>query len=300
MSPAETISRSFANLPGAIRAGFWLLTASIAFLLMMSLARRLAGDIDMRVIVFWRAAFGVVFMLPWLARRGLGVMKTEKIVSHFTRTVLAYGGMLCLFYAATMIPLADITAISFLRPILGSALAIVVLGEAALGRRWAATFAGFIGALIIVRPGLIEITTGVWIVLGAVLINAFYAILGKHLVRTDSPDAVAMYMMLFLTPISLAAALFAWQWPTGEQFLWLALFGALGTLSQRSLARAYHAADATVVMSFDFLRLPAAAVIGFILFAELPDVWVWLGGAVICASTVFIAHRESMAGKKAA
>ena len=118
--------------------------------------------------------------------------------------------------------------------------------------------------------------------------------------------SLALTLAIAIGPASLgwqhllAAALFAWQWPTGEQFLWLALFGALGTLSQRSLARAYHAADATVVMSFDFLRLPAAAVIGFILFAELPDVWVWLGGAVICASTVFIAHRESMAGKKAA
>ena len=74
------------------------------------------------------------------------------------------------------------------------------------------------------------------------------------------------------------------------------LFGALGTLSQRTLARAYHAADATVVMSFDFLRLPIAAVIGFVLFAEFPDIWVWIGGAVVCASSVFIAHRESVAG----
>ena len=296
MSLSDTISSFFENLPAAVRAAFWLLLASTSFLLMMSLARHLADDIDMRVIVFWRAVFGVVFMLPWLAQRGLHVMKTEKIVSHFTRTLLAYGGMLCLFYAATMISLADVTAIAFLRPIVGSALAIVVLGEAALGRRWVATLVGLIGALIIVRPGLIEINTGVWIVLGAVLINSFYAILGKYLVRTDSPDTVAMYMMLILTPISFVAALFVWQWPSGEQFLWLILFGALGTLSQRTLARAYHAADATVVMSFDFLRLPIAVVIGFVLFAEFPDIWVWIGGAVICASSVFIAHRESVAG----
>ena len=184
MSLSDTISSFFENLPAAVRAAFWLLLASTAFLLMMSLARHLADDIDMRVIVFWRAMFGVVFMLPWLAQRGLHVMKTEKIVSHFTRTLMAYGGMLCLFYAATMISLADVTAIAFLRPIVGSALAIVVLGEAALGRRWVATLVGLIGALIIVRPGLIEINTGVWIVLGAVLINAFYAILGKYLVRT--------------------------------------------------------------------------------------------------------------------
>ena len=270
--------------------------ASTAFLLMMSLARHLANDIDMRVIVFWRAMFGIVFMLPWLAQRGLKVMKTEKIISHFTRTLLAKPPNHTQIYAATMIPLADVTAIAFLRPIVGSVLAIIVLGEAVLGRRWIAIVVGLIGALVIVRPGFIEISTGVWIVLGGVLINAFYAILGKYLVRTDSPDTVAMYMMLFLTPISFVAALFFWQWPSGEQFLWLILFGALGTLSQRTLARAYHATDATVVMSFDFLRLPIAAVIGFVLFAEFPDIWVWIGGAVICASSVFIAHREAVAG----
>lgn len=297
MTVVQPLRQRFDNLPGAVRAPFWLVCASISFLLMMSLARDLSVEIDMLVIVFWRALFGVVFMMPWLARRGLGVLRTEKLPSHFIRTLMAYGGMLCLFYAATMLPLADITAITFLRPILASVLAIVVLGEAALARRWTATFIGFFGALIIIRPGFADITTGVWIVFLAVVINSGYSIIGKYLVRTDPPDSVAMYMMLFLTPISLAAALFVWQWPTADQFLWLALFGALGTVSQRTLVRAYHAADATVVLAFDFLRLPVAAIIGFVLFAELPNAWVWVGGAVICASSVYMARSETRAAR---
>ncbi len=301
MTPAQSLRQGFDNLPGVIRAPFWLICASICFLLMMSLARSLSVEIDMLVIVFWRAVFGVLFMLPWLARRGIGVMRTEKLPSHFIRTFMAYGGMLCLFYAATMLPLADITAVTFLRPIVASVLAIVILGEAALARRWSATLIGFFGALIIIRPGLTEITTGTWIVFAAVAINSGSSIIGKYLVRTDAPDNVAMYMMLFLTPISLVPALFVWQWPSADQFLWLALFGALGTVSQRTLVRAYHAADATVVLSFDFLRLPLAAIIGYLLFAELPDAWIWIGGAVICASSVYMVRSETRAagGSKA-
>ncbi|NQU69556.1 MAG: EamA/RhaT family transporter, partial [Rhodospirillales bacterium] len=110
------------------------------------------------------------------------------------------------------------------------------------------------------------------------------------------PDTTAMYMTVFLTPLALVPALFVWQWPTQEQFMWLLLFGALGMASQRSLVRAYHAADATLVLSFDFLKLPLAGIIGFALFSELPDFWVWVGGGVICASAVYITRRESNLG----
>jgi drug/metabolite transporter (DMT)-like permease len=296
MNAIDNIGRGFDGLPGPVRAAFWLVCASTSFLLMMALARVLSGDIDMLVIVFWRAVFGIMFMLPWLARNGLGVMRTGKIKGHMLRTVMAYGGMLCMFYAATMMPLADITSIAFARPILASMLAIMILGEPMLARRWGATAAGLIGALIIIRPGFIEFNAGIWVVTGAVVINSGFAVMAKYLLRTDAPDTTAMYMTVFLTPLALVPALFVWQWPTLEQFMWLLLFGALGMASQRSLVRAYHAADATLVLSFDFLKLPLAAFIGFVLFSELPDFWVWVGGSVICASAVYITRRESRLG----
>ena len=261
-----------------------------------AIARHLADNLHMLLIVFWRAAFGVVFMLPWLARRGLGALRTDKIAFHGVRTVSNYGGILFLFYAATLMPFADITAIGFTRPIIGSVLAILILGEAARARRWWATLAGFAGAMIVVRPGFVDFNPGVWLVIGSVVLGGFSAILTRYMVRTDSPDTVAMYMMAFLTPISLVPALFVWRWPDGGELLWLVLIGAIGMVSQRSITRAYHAAEATVALSFDFLRLPVAALIGYVLFAERPDVWVWVGGAVICAATVTLGHRESRAG----
>lgn len=296
MKVTDNIGRGFACLPGPVRAAFWLVCASASFLLMMSLARRLSGDIDMLVIVFWRALFGVMFMLPWLARNGLGVMRTTKIKGHMMRTLMAYGGMLCMFYAATMMPLADITSIAFARPMLASMLAIMILGEPMLARRWGATAVGLIGALIIIRPGIIELNVGIWVVIGAVVINSGFAVMAKYLLRTDAPDTTALYMTTFLTPLALVPALFVWQWPTLDQFMWLLLFGALGMISQRTLVRAYHAADATLVLSFDFLKLPLAALIGLVLFSEFPDFWVWAGGGVICASAVYITRREARLG----
>jgi len=284
---------AFADLPGPFRAAFWIVCGGGSFVFMMAIARHLADDLHMLLIVFWRAVFGVAFMMPWLARCGLGVLRTDKIGFHGVRTLSNYGGLLFTFYAATMLPFADITAIGFGRPIVGSVLAILILGEAARARRWWATLAGLAGALMIVRPGFIEFNPGIWLVLGTVVLGAFNAILARYLVRTDLPDTVAMYMMAFLTPISLAPALFVWRWPDGGEFLWLVLLGAIGMVSQRSITRAYHAAEATVALSFDFLRLPVAAVIGYVLFAERPDVWVWVGGAVICAATIGLGRSES-------
>ena len=297
MNGRNAIRRGFAGLPGPIRAAFWLSCASVTFLLMMSLARFLSDDIPLLVIVFWRAVLGVAFMMPWLARNGLGVMRTDKIKGHMMRSLMAYGGMLCMFYAATMMPLADITSIAFARPVLASMLAIMILGEPMLARRWGATAMGLIGAFIIIRPGFVEFNSGIWVVCGAVVINSGFAVMAKYLLRTDPPDTTALYMAVFLTPLALAPALFVWQWPTWDQFMWLLLFGALGMISQRTLVRAYHAADATMVLSLDFLKLPLAAIIGFALFSELPDIWVWLGGGVICASAVYITRREAIAAR---
>ncbi len=292
----DRVLAAFSGLPGPFRAAFWVVCGGGAFVFMMAIARHLADDLHMLLIVFWRAVFGVAFMLPWLARCGLGVLRTDRIAFHGVRTLSNYGGLLLTFYAATLLPFADITAIGFARPIVGSVLAIAILGEAARARRWWATLAGLVGAMIIVRPGFVEFNPGVWLVLATVVSGGFNAILARYLVRTDTPDTVAMYMMAFLTPISLVPALFVWRWPDGGELLWLVLLGAIGMVSQRSITRAYHAAEATVTLSFDFLRLPVAALIGYVLFAERPDVWVWVGGAVICAATVTLGHRESRAG----
>jgi drug/metabolite transporter (DMT)-like permease len=283
----------FDSLPGPYRAVFWFLCAATSFILMMAVARLLAGEVHLLVMIFWRALFGVMFMLPWLMRRGISAMRSQKVGYHGLRTLINYGGLVCTFYAVTMLPLADITAISFIRPIIATLLAIAILGEASYGRRWIAIAVGLCGATIIIRPGLETLNPGVFLVLGMVLAGSFIAILARYLVQHDQPDTLAMYMVSFLTVLSLGPALVIWTTPSWEQFQYLLVIGLLGTCSQRALARAFQAADASVVVSFDYLRLPIAAVVGFAFFAEVPDMWVWAGAAVICVSSILLARSET-------
>ena len=296
-SPA--VLASFHGHSGAVRAAFWFVCAGTLFLLMMALSRLVTDDFSVLLVVFWRAVFGLAAMAPWLARRGFKAMGTQKLPYHALRTALGYAGLLCVFYAVTMMPIADITAITFIRPVIATLLAIAILREKSRARRWIAIAAGIVGATVIVRPGFQEFNPGILLVLGVVVVGATHAILARYIVRFDSPDTVAMYMVLFLLLFSAGPAVAVWQWPTIEQLPYLVAIGVFGTFSQRCLARAFHAADASVVVSFDYLRLPIAALVGFLFFAEIPDIWVWAGAGVICASSIALARGESAAERRA-
>ena len=297
--PARAALAFFDGLPGAVRAACWFICAGTLFLLMMALSRLVTDELHVMLVVFWRAAFGLVAMAPWLARRGFSALATRKLRYHVLRTALSYAGLLCVFYAVTMLPIADITAITFIRPVVATLLAIAILRETSRARRWIAIAVGIVGATIIVRPGFQELNPGVFLVFGLVLVGATHAILARYIVRYDSPDTVAMYMVLFLLVFSAGPAVAVWQWPSLDQLPYLVAIGFFGTFSQRCLARAFHAADASVVVSFDYLRLPIAAAIGFLFFAEIPDVWVWAGAGVICVSSILLARGESAAERRA-
>jgi drug/metabolite transporter (DMT)-like permease len=130
-------------------------------------------------------------------------------------------------------------------------------------------------------------------VLAAALANATSNTIVKFTTRSDHPDTVVFYLMVYVTPMTFVPALFVWTWPNLGQLLLLTGVGVFATLNQRFLSRAFATTDATAVLPFDFARLPFAAIIGFLVFAELPDIWVWVGGAVIFASSVYTAHHEA-------
>ena len=127
--------------------------------------------------------------------------------------------------------------------------------------------------------------------------NATSNIIVKYAVRSDHPDQAVLYLSLFVTPLMLIPALFVWITPDWTQLAMMVAIGAFATVNQRCISRAFVSADATAVLPFDFARLPFAAIIGFLVFAELPDLWVWVGGGVIFVATVYIAHREAIAAR---
>jgi drug/metabolite transporter (DMT)-like permease len=289
----QSIETKFAVLPGPVRAGFWISCTGATFTGMMAISRHLSPDLHIFVIVLFRSLFGLCFLAPLAFQNGSRRMITTRYPLYAIRGVTAYLSLVGYFYAATYIPLADISAIVFTRPVFACIAAILFLGELARGRRWVAIGIGFIGGLVVVRPGFGEINIGVVFALGAVAMTVCNTIFIKSLSFTDHPDTIAIYQGLSVAPIALIVALFFWSTPTWEQFAWLLGMGALGAATQRTLARSYAAADVTVVTVLDFLRLPIAAVIGLVVFGEWPVVWVWIGGAIIIASSFLLTQREA-------
>jgi drug/metabolite transporter (DMT)-like permease len=189
----------------------------------------------------------------------------------------------------------DATALSFSAVILTSLGAVVFLKERVGLRRWIAIAIGLAGTLIILRPGVQAVSQGSLMVLLSTMLWSCSLLIVKILSRTDSSVTIVFYSAVYFTPLSLIPALFVWQWPTVEQIALMVVIGVLASVAHLGMAQAFKEADATVVMPLDFTRLIWAAGVGYFVFGEFPDLWTWAGGAVIVASAVYIAYRESAA-----
>jgi drug/metabolite transporter (DMT)-like permease len=200
--------------------------------------------------------------------------------------------MVTWFIGITIVPLATATALNFTAPLFATVLAALLLHERVRARRWSAIVIGLVGVVIILRPfGPPDIS--MLIILLSAATAAMGSITVKFLSRSEAPVAIVSYMVLYLTPISLIPALFVWQWPSLAGWSALILLGLFGMLSHLCVTQALAAADASAVAPFDFLRLPYAALLGYIFFGESPDFWTWCGAAIIVASSLYVAHREA-------
>ncbi|WP_125182742.1 DMT family transporter [Minwuia thermotolerans] len=244
-------------------------------------------------IAFFRNLFGIVALTPIFIRYGLEPFRTTKIKLHFARGAVNAVAMLLFFYGITTgIALGLVQSLSFTAPLFTSLLAVLFLGEKMRAHRWTALAIGFLGTLVILRPGMSAIEPGaVYILLAAMMWGVAMTII-KRLTDTDSAITVSLYMVLMLTPISGIAAAFVWTWPTAEQFIWLAAIGVIGTFSQMAFAQAFRLADATAVLPFDFSKLFWSALLGWFFFAQVLDLWVWIGSVMIFAGGFYIAYRE--------
>jgi drug/metabolite transporter (DMT)-like permease len=274
-----------------------MMAAALAFTVMTTLIRHVATEIHPFEIGFFRALTNLLLMVPFVVRNGISILKTDGQGIYVLRGLIGLVFLMSYFSGAAMIPVANSQALIFTSPLLAAVLAVLVLGEVIRARRIAALLVGLAGAAIILRPGLTEFSIGAGLVLIGALANASSNIIVKFKTRTDHPDTVVFYLALYVTPLILVPALFVWQWPNAEQLMYLIAIGFSATLNQRFLSRAFAATDATAVVPFDFARLPFAAAIGFAVFGELPDIWVWVGGIVIFTASVYLIHREAVAAR---
>jgi drug/metabolite transporter (DMT)-like permease len=280
-------------IPAPLRGIFFMLVSTILFTGMQVTVRHVSDELHPFEISFFRNFFGLLVVSPLLFRFGFGALQTPKLKLHALRGALQTAGMMLFFTALTLAPLAQTVALSFTAPLFTTILAIVILRERAGWRRWAALIAGFVGAWIVIRPGLAVVNTGALLVILSSCVWAGSMIIIKILSRTESSLTITLYMGLFMAPLSLIPALFVWQWPGGQTLMFLVLVGAFGGVGHLALAQAFKESDATAVLPYDFTRLIWASALGFLVFAEVPDLWTWIGGSVIFSSTVYIAFRET-------
>lgn len=270
-----------------------LLGATIGFASMHAVIRIASSEQHPFEIAFFRNLFGLVVLSPFLLRHGFGALRTRRLPLHAARGAVHVSAMLMFFMAVPITPLGTVAALSFTAPLFVTVGAVLVLGEVVRIRRIAALAAGFAGALVIIRPGVAALDPGSLLVLGSSAVWAGAMILIKLLSRTESSLTMTAYMAVFLTPLSSIAAAFVWRWPSPEELGWFALMGSLGTVAHLCLAQAFREADAAAVLPVDFLRLIWASVFGYLLFGEVPVLFVWIGGTIIFASTLYLAYREA-------
>ena len=283
-----------AALPPSIQAAFWITLSGITFTITITAVRIVTEELHVLEALLFRSLFGIAFMLPWLMRNGpRTALRTNRLGLFAMRGCIAYFVTLLYFAAAGLMPIADLTSITFTRPIVGAIAAIIVLGEIVGRRRWTAIAMGFLGMLIIVRPGFQDVNLGAIFILVAVFLQTANTMIVKILTRTEHPDSIAMYHAIFMLPLAVIPAIFVWQTPTLVLLGWLIVIGGCGILNQRMVTRAFAVADASLVLALGYLRLPISALMGFLIFGEVPEIWVWIGGAVIAGATAYIAHREA-------
>ena len=282
--------------PSSLRAVALMALATIAFTGMHAMIRHVAVGLHPFEVAFWRNLLGLLLIAPYFVRYGLAPLRTARLSLHALRGAFNLVSMLCFFYALTVTPLTEITALTFTAPIFAAALAVPILGERVGALRWAAIACGFAGALVILRPGFTTVGAGPVLALIAAVLWAFALLAIKSLARTESSITITAWMMIMLAPLSLVAALPFWRWPDPGQYLWLVALAGLGTAGHLLMNQALKEGDTSLVAPVDFVRLIWAAAIGFLAFGEVPDGFTWLGGAMICASAALIAYRERRRG----
>jgi drug/metabolite transporter (DMT)-like permease len=294
MSPVRFVLKPFLAAPPVIQAASLMISACFFLSLMAGLIRQLS-DSGMPVfeIVFLRNVAGLLFILPWFMKIGFSNLKTKRIGLFFGRSVFTITSMITWFYAVSVMPLADAVALNFTAPIFGTILAIFVLREVVGIRRGTAVIVGFMGAMIILRPGLSDMSLGSYAAILSAVTMAGAATFVKILSRTESTTAIVAWTQIIVLPVSFLPVLFVWETPTIEQLSYVLAIGLFATLGHLSFTKAYSIADASVVMPFDFFRLIFSALIGFIFFMQEPDVFTYIGAAIIFASSIYIAIRES-------
>ena len=262
--------------------------------IMVSGIKLLSQDLNPFIIAFYRCLFGVIIMLPFMIYNYPEAWKTHNIKLQFVRSAINVYSMISWFTAIGTLQLEKAAAIGFTTPLFTTILAIIFLGEVIRIQRITALIVGFIGILVVIRPGYIPFESGALWLLSAAITFSIVIIIVKKLTEKDSSLTTAFYQMAFMVPPTFFIALFFWESININQFLLFIFVAIAGFITQFSFAQCLKMAETTFIMPIQFTKLVWLSLIGYFFFMEVPDIWTWIGASIIFSSILFIAYREAI------
>ena len=265
-------------------AALWMIGAIVSFSAMAVGGRVVSFELDTFELMLYRSSLGVLIVLAAASATGnAGSIRAQRMGLHLIRNVFHFAGQNLWFFALTAIPMAQVFALEFTSPIWVALAAPLILNERLTRRRLAAAVIGFVGILIVSRPGLVAIGPGQIAAAMAAIGFAGSALFTRRLTRSESVVSILFWLTVIQTGLGLFFAGWDGQiaWPSSAAWPWLALIACAGLSAHFCLTTALSLAPASIVMPIDFLRLPVIALVGWLLYAEALDPWILAGGAVI-------------------
>ncbi len=282
---------------GRDRVGLGIAFAVIGIAFMASFdatAKFLGANYGIVQLVFFRNVVALVFLLPLLLRAGgIAAFKSRHPLLHGLRALFALGAGFSFFFGLRFMPLAEAFTLAFAGPIFITALSAPLLGERVGPRRWLAVLVGFLGVVLMLRPGAAALRVEALLPLAAALCYAFVMLLSRKLPR-EEPVAGILFWTALVGALATGLALpFGWQTPTPWDWGLFIFLGVIGSLTMWFLTLAYRHAPAAVIAPFDYTLLLWGLLLGWVIWRELPDPWIWPGAAILIACGLYITHRET-------
>lgn len=262
--------------------------------IMVSGIKVLSLELNPFMIAFYRCLFGVLLMIPFMIYNHPQSWKTFSIKLQILRCSINVYSMISWFTAIGTLHLEKAAAIGFTTPLFTTLLAIILLGEVVKFQRIAALFIGFIGILVVIRPGYIPLEPGALWLLSAAISFSFVIIIVKKLTEKDTSLTTTFYQMAFMTPPTFIIALFFWEKINLDQILIFIGVASAGFVTQICMAQSLKMSDITFVMPIQFTKLIWLSFIGYVFFREIPDLWTWIGAIIIFISILYITYRETI------
>ena len=269
------------------------LIASFCAVLMSVFLKLAQEDSNVFTVGFLRFFFGLLLITPIIIQSNFKIYNTINFKLHILRCIINVPMMIFGFAALTYIPLEQIKAIGFLSPILVVILSVIFLGERIYLIRTFSLILGFIGTLIILRPGFIEINIGVYMVLASALLWSCVIIITKFMSKNDSAITILTFQYTFVTLFTLPLAIIYWNNPSFISLFYTLLAAIVGTVLHLCINNAYKLSDLSIIQPVWFTQLVFASFLGFIIFGSLPDFFTWIGAILVFISVLIITYREN-------